>query len=53
MVAGFSREYMKMITSLLIDYTGNIGLQMETPRIKPEEQEKPVFASPSPIAICA
>jgi hypothetical protein len=26
---------------------------METSRIKPEEQEEPVFASPIPIAICA
>jgi hypothetical protein len=26
---------------------------METSRIKPEEQEEPVFASLIPIAICA
>jgi hypothetical protein len=32
---------------------GNIGLQMETSRIKPEEQEEPVFASLIPIAIYA
>jgi hypothetical protein len=26
---------------------------METPRIDPEEQEKPVFASPIPVMLCA
>jgi hypothetical protein len=45
--------YAKLFTLQLVDLTGTIGLQMETPRIKPEEQEKPVFASPSQIVICA
>jgi hypothetical protein len=36
-----------------VDETGKLGLQMDTPRIKPEEQGKPVFASPNPIRICA
>jgi hypothetical protein len=42
-----------VFTVLLVGQAGSIGLQMETPRIKPEKQEKPVFASPISIAICA
>jgi hypothetical protein len=41
-----------VFTLLSVDKVGNIGLQMEAPRFKPEEQEKPVFANPAPIKIC-
>jgi hypothetical protein len=38
----FSRQNINIYILILIDKTGNIGLQMEPPRIKPEEKEKPV-----------
>lgn len=46
-------KYNYIFTFELIDEAGKIGLQMETSRIKPDEQEKPVFASPIPIVIYA